>query len=95
MIHFLIIFFRIHAMNSKAYFFNNDRNEIQTEDVKIKLNERSDSKNVKKSKCCCYIGSDSRGTDKPLSPIKAIKILVLGKFFFFFKTSLKCHLFRF
>jgi hypothetical protein len=63
-----------------AYSSNNDKNEIQTEDVKIRLNERSSSKKAQRIRCCpCFDCSDTSGN--PTSNVRAIKILVLGKFY--------------
>jgi hypothetical protein len=66
-----------------AYSFNNDKNEIQTEDVKIRLNERSSSKKPQRNRCCpCFDCSDTSGNPTS-SSIRAIKILVLGKLYLY------------
>lgn len=67
----------IHLEYMAAFSFHNDKNEIQTEDVKIRLNERSNAKNAQKKRCCpCFCCSDP--VDIATPNIRAIKILVLG-----------------
>ena len=58
-----------------AIYFNHDKNEIQTEDVKIQVDKNDD-----KSSCCLCFKNFFCGDGNSNPVTRAIKILVLGNF---------------